>query len=197
MNPTEPTNWAPLLLPGLISAICGLVGVALGGWIATHNQSEERKQRRYGDQLHFYAELFSIRCVIRAKSELRLRLHTLAHKGWQEGIDTFGRNSVLSEGVDAVYQKLFDYSDTQLREELVPLYRRMLDYWTANMAQAEPSTQKHFTAFVDYVEIWNRFLQKSLPTSVIQEIGHEEKKLYPLYEDIEHHLERLRCLVLK
>jgi hypothetical protein len=45
---------------------------------------------------------------------------------------------------------------------------------------------------VDYVEIWNRFLEKSLPAAVIRELGHEEKKLYPLYADIELQVARLQ-----
>jgi hypothetical protein len=197
MNPPEPTHWAPLLIPGLLSAIFGLIGVALGGWIAIHNQSKERRHRRYEEQLRFYAELFSIRRVIRAKSELRVKLHAMAHSGWRDQVSRAGGNKALLDQADPEYQKLFDYSDTQLREEIIPLYRKMLDYWTANKAQAEPSTQQHFATFVDYVEIWNRFLQKSLPASVIEQIGHEEKKLYPLYEDIEKNVERLRKQLLK
>jgi hypothetical protein len=28
------------------------------------------------------------------------------------------------------YDRLADYSDNQLRDELIPLYHKMLDYWT-------------------------------------------------------------------
>ena len=199
----EPTHWVPLLLPGLLSAIFGLIGVAVGGWIANHNQSKERKHRRYEEQLRFYAELLSIRMVIRAKSELRLRLSNLAHKTWQEEIrpaseqgPTPLRDELYARRSEE-YDKLADYSDNQLRDELIPLYHRMLDYWTANMAQAEPSTQQHFATFVDFMEIWDRFLKKSLPAAVIREITHEENKLYPLYEDIEKQVERLRKELLK
>jgi hypothetical protein len=50
---------------------------------------------------------------------------------------------------------------------------------------------------VDFVEIWDRFLKKSLPAAVIRQITHEEKKLYSLYEDIEKQVERLRKELLK
>jgi hypothetical protein len=199
----EPIHWGPLLMPGFLSAIFGLLGVVIGGLIATRNQFKERRHRRYEEQLRFYAELLSIRMVIRAKSELRLRLSNLAHKAWQEEIrpasdqgPTPLRDELYARRSEE-YDELADYSDNQLRVELIPLYHKMLDHWTANMAQAEPSTQQHFATFVDFVEIWDRFLKKSLPAAVIRQITHEEKKLYPLYEDIEKQVERLRKELLK
>lgn len=186
------THWAQLLLPGLLSALFGLIGVVTGGWITSRNQSGERKHRRYQDQLGFYAKLFAIRSVIRAKSELRVRLHSIADRAWREKIEHADEIPQFEE-----FEKLLEYSNTQMRQELVPLYRQMLDEWTGNMALAEPSTQQHFAALVDYVEIWNRFLDKSLPAEVMNEIGHEEAQLYPLYKDIETNVERLRGELVK
>jgi len=108
------------------------------------------------------------------------------------GHERSGLRDELYKQREAEYDRLQEYSEQQLREELVPLYRKMLEHWTANMDKAEPSTQHHFAALVDYVEIWNRFLEKSLPAAVIRELGHEEKKLYPLYADIELQVARLQ-----
>src|SRR6266581_86712 len=126
MNPTpEPAHWAPLLVPGLLSAIFGLIGVVIGGWIANRNQSKERKHRRNEGQLRFYAELLSIRKVIFAKSELRLHLSNIAHKAWQEDIGQTSerersplRDELYARRSDE-YDKLSDYSDNQLRDELI------------------------------------------------------------------------------
>lgn len=199
----ESTLWGPLLVPGFLTAIFGLLGVVIGGWIANRNQSKERRHRRYEEQLRFYAQLLSIRMVIRAKSELRLRLSNLAHAAWQDEIRMASEqgSTPLRDGLYArrsdEYDRLADYDDSQLRDELIPLYHKMLEYWTANIAQAEPSTQQYFATFADFVEIWDRFLKKSLPLAVIRQITHEEKKLYPLYEDIEKQVERLRREILK
>jgi hypothetical protein len=185
-------------MPSLVSALSGLLGVLVGGWITNRNQRAERRHRRFEEQLRFYAELMSIRMVIKAKSELRLRLTNLAHAAWQEEIGATSaqgptplRNELYAQRSQE-YDKLSDYSDNQLRDELIPLYHKMLDYWTANMAQVEQSTQQHFATFVDFVEIWDRFLKKSLPAAVLRQINHEEKKLYPLYEDLEKQVTRLR-----
>jgi hypothetical protein len=60
------------------------------------------------------------------------------------------------------------------------------------MGLAEPSTVKHYGTLVEFVEIWNRGLQKSLPGKVIARLNHEERKLYPFYEDLEAQAQRLR-----
>lgn len=184
-NPPEPIHWAPLLLPGFVSAVFGLVGVIVGGWITNRNQAIERRNRRYTEQLRFYAELLSIRKVIRAKSLLREEFRGFAHKAKDEiGDDEF--------------ERFIKYSDDELRDELIPLYRKMLDHLVANMALAEPSTQQHFDKLVQYVEEWNRFLKGSLPAAIARQIStDQEKKLYPLYEDLQQQVDRLRQELVK
>jgi hypothetical protein len=189
----EPTHWAQLLVP----ALSGLAGTLVGGWIATRNQGKDRRHRRYEEQLRFYAELLSIRKVIRAKSELRQRLHSMLHESWNDdprAMEQFRTPFMedLHKRRGEEYDKLFEYSNDQLRNELIPLYRKMIDVWVANMGQAEESTQKYFSTLVDFVEIWNRFLHGSLPQGVVRQSTDQEKTLYPLYDDIEQQVARLR-----
>jgi hypothetical protein len=200
MNSTpEPTHWAQLLVP----AMSGLLGTLVGGWIANRNQGKERKHRRYREQLSFYAELLSIRKVIHTKSDFRARLSIAAHHGWKEDLSQTRNDpsSPLRKELYArrenEYDRLEEYSNKQTTEEIIPLYRKMLDCWIANMSQAEPSTQKHFAALVEYVEMWNRYFQNSLPATVLKEIQHKEETLFPLYDDIEANVERLRKELLK
>jgi hypothetical protein len=190
-------------MPGLLTAIIGLIGVAIGGWIANRNQKNERRHRRNAEQLRFYAELLSIRKMILAKSELRLRLHNASHKSWKEEIRPAieqGPTPLVHELYarrEGEFDKLSEYEDNQLRNEIIPLYRKMVDVWVANMGQAEESTQKHFAALVDFVEIWNRYLNNSLPQAVVRELTHQESSLYPLYDDIEKQVMRLKQELLK
>jgi hypothetical protein len=195
ITPTpEPTHWAQLLVPALF----GLTGTLVGGWITAHNQTKDRLNRRYAEQLLFYAEMLSIRKTILAKSEIRLRLHNIMHKVLQEEAQLVRLEEITPQfekkqaRLSDEYDKLIDYSDNQLRNELIPLYRKMVDVWVANMGQAKESTQEHFAALVEYVEIWNRFLDQSLPNTVVRRLEHEEPKLYPLYKDIEEQVVRLR-----
>ncbi len=67
----------------------------------------------------------------------------------------------------------------------------MLAIFTDSGWLAEPSTMGFYATFVEFVEIWNRFLDQSLPREVLQQIEHKEGTLQPLYADLEHHLTRL------
>jgi hypothetical protein len=188
-------SWIPTLVPALISALAALGGVAVGGWITSRNQRLERQHRRLQEQLGFYATLHGLRMGIRAKSEVREKVRGIAEQAFQreyEGVEDPGAREKIVVERWPQYEKLFTYDEQQLTQELIPLYRKMLDHWTNNMALSEPSTQKHYPLLVEYVEIWNRFLQKAIPNTVVPELRHEEKKLYPLYEDIEEQVTRLR-----
>jgi hypothetical protein len=50
---------------------------------------------------------------------------------------------------------------------------------------------------VEYVEVWNRSLEKTLPTDVAFEIDHDEQKLYSFYEDLKSQFERLQAKLKK
>jgi hypothetical protein len=39
------------------------------------------------------------------------------------------------------FEKIIEYNNRQLAEEVVPLYRRMVEIFTGNMWLAEPSTR--------------------------------------------------------
>jgi hypothetical protein len=82
-----------------------------------------------------------------------------------------------------------DYNNRQLTEEIIPLYR--LDIFTDRMWLAEASTMRHYPALVEFVEVWNRFLDKSLPREVIDQIEHKEENLKPFYDDLQTHFTKL------
>jgi hypothetical protein len=166
----------------IFPAIAGLGGVAVGGWITIHSQKIERQHERIREQLSgFYSVLLGMRSRIRAKSEVRLKVRNLAEKVQR----------------DEEFQKLLEYDKRQLQEELVPLYREILDHVTKNMWLAEPSTLTYYGPLVEYVEVWNRSLGKTLPTDVAFEIDHDEEKLYPFYEDLKSQFERLQAELKK
>lgn len=173
-----------------ISAGSGLLGVLIGGLVTAHNQRAERRSARIREQLRdFYSPLLGIREEIRAKSELRIKLHSAANVAYQKQVEIHERS--VPEDVKAKFDKVVDYSNQQLENDLVPQYRKMLDLYLRNKWLAEKSTRGFNTELVEFVEIWNRYYAESLPYEVLCEIEHTEAKLRPFYADLQENFERL------
>jgi hypothetical protein len=186
----------------IIPAAAGLLGVVVGGWTTAHYQKMERRRNHSRQQLEcFYGPLLAMRRQIQSKSELRVKLHEITNAAWQKRLDSVRDDSAALQKVEKArgpqFDKVFDYSDEQFRDELIPLYRKMLEHFTQYMWLAEPSTLDHFPALVEFVELWNRFLATSLPHEVLELIEHSEKELDPLYQDLATQTERLRQEVKK
>lgn len=188
-------DWFEFIKNG-ISAAWGLLGVFVGSWLTGRGQKKEREDARKKGQLSgFYAPMRAMRAEIKAKSELRLKVHAVAEELWAkkfEGIDDPEDKKKIDERDWEKYERTLDYSNKQLETVIIPLYRKMLEHFAANMALAEESTLEHYPAFVEFVEIWNRWLEKSLPGEVATKLDQSEKKLYALYDDIEANFKRLR-----
>jgi hypothetical protein len=180
----------------IIAAFAGLGGVALGGAIASWSQSKERQQARVREKLDkFYSPLLGIRMQILAKSEVRQKVHRSAEAEWQalfKGIDSPEEKARITTERGPDFKGVFDYSAEQLKNDLVPLYKQMAALFTANMQFAEEPTRKYFGTLVEFVELWNRQLQKPMPPEVVLSLNQSEKNLYPFYEDLETQFRRLR-----
>lgn len=94
--------------------------------------------------------------------------------------------------VGAPYDKIIEYDNNQLREELMPLYRKMLDLFTEKYWLADEDTRAFYDDFLEFVEIWERFLVGALPGEVIKKLGHGEEDLVPFYEHVERKLSALQ-----
>jgi hypothetical protein len=68
----------------------------------------------------------------------------------------------------------------------------MVDLFSAKMQLAEPSTIQHFQALVEFVEIWNRWLDQSLPPEVLGQLRHSEETLNAFYEDVADNFVRMQ-----
>ena len=99
------------------------------------HQKRERQNARLREQLMaFYAPLYSLRVDILAKSELRERLHAVAGSNWKrilEGVtDAEQKNRLL--GLEwASHEKVISYSEDQVRTDLIPKYRQLLEIFRA------------------------------------------------------------------
>lgn len=184
------------MLSVAVGAGAGLIGVWVGGYFTAHNQKRERQQRRLSEQLaEFYSPMLALRAEVLAKGELRLKISGQAESTWQAMMErAYQRKDVKEGNIDFVekltqdrfplFEKLTEYENRQLREDIIPAYREMLGLFKTKMHLAEFSTLRYFPALLEYVEIWNRWLDQSLPVEVLGQLGHSEERLYPLYEDL-------------
>lgn len=182
----------------IFTAIAGLIGVALGGAIALFNQRRQRADEHNQRQLsEFYAPLHGIRLRILAKSELRVKSSGAHGAAWVEllaGPRATGDPELLKKTVDEkwpAFEKAHEYSEREFVEDIVPLYRKMVDLFTDKMWLAEPSTRQHFGTLVEFVEIWNRYLGGGIAKEAIPLLDQREDKVKPLYADIADHVESL------
>lgn len=109
-----------------------------------YHQRQQRRQAVIREQLeHFYSPMVALRKRIRAKSETRAKITSLADGVWRKQFERdLGPEQLraMEEMMDPEFEKLIEDNNRRLREELLPAYHRMLDCFTEHMWLAEPST---------------------------------------------------------
>lgn len=165
------------------SALIGAVVVYVFG---IRQLSIQRRNAFIERQLsELYSPMAGYRKRIRAKSELREKIARTTNEAWQENLPD------SHEGFEP-YRKSIDYDNAQFREELIPLYNKILDLFTEKYWLADDDTRAFYQGYLEYVEIWNRHLAESIPGEVITKLGHAEKNNYPFYEHLEQKISALQ-----
>jgi hypothetical protein len=184
------------LMQSGISAASGLLGVFVGAWMTYRSQKKERRAAHLRQQLQeFYSPMLGMRANIGAKSATREMISSVARRTWSEQqidiADAESRSKIAQAGIPMV-KKLQEYNYVQLREELIPIYQRMMTHFTEQMWLAEESTQAYYPKLVEYVEIWNRHLKDTLEPELVMNLNHSEAELKPFYEDLLNQFGRLK-----
>jgi len=171
------------LMQSAITGATGLLGVLVGALATFHGQKKTRRHEHIKQQLaEFYSPLLSIHHEIRAKSEVRLKVHSLANAAFSEELSS--SRGMLPE-VKEKYDNVLKYSNEQLKQDLIPQYERMVKLYLEKRWLAEPSTLKFDYDLVEYIELWNRFFQASLPHRVLTKLDHSEERLKIFYQDLQ------------
>jgi len=139
----------------------------------------------------FYSPMAGYRKRIRAKSEVRAKVSEAASEAWKELCAPYSeahQPTLNHEESYAPYKKIIEYDNNQLREELMPLYRKMLEVFTEKYWLANADTRAYYQDFLEFVELWDRCLADALPGEVIQKLGHTEENVKPFYDHIESKL---------
>lgn len=184
----------PWYLPILNPLLSALVGAAVVYYFGIRQLVIQRRSAFRERQLaEFYAPLAGIRKQILAKSELRLKISEAANAAWHDICESYEDRPMLDdEQRFAPFEKIINYNNEQLKAELVPKYREMLALFTDRYHLAEPDTRTFYQEFLEFVEIWNRWLADSLPTEVLEKLEHTEEKVKPFYEHLESKMQQLQ-----
>jgi hypothetical protein len=179
----------------LISAASGLVGVCLGGYITARNQSKERKRFYLDSQLkEFYGPLLSSLEQTRAKERLRdattessikNREQTLKQAADQPDYAKLRDQSFLEDKV------MIDYNRNLYKNELLPLWQKMLDQFKEHMYLAERPTLKHYGSLVDHIETCYRRSNGSITITADLELPNANTFNETFYHDLKQDYDRL------
>ena len=187
------------LLLQMLSALVGAVIVYVFG---IRKLSVQLRNAFIEKQLsEFYSPIAGYRKRIMTKSELREKISGAANASWQElcahnsDAQQILHNDDNDEELFAPYKSIIEYDNQQFREELMPLYRKMLDVFTEKYWLADADTRAYYQGFLEFVEIWERVLAEALPGEVIKKLGHIEENIRPFYEHLEQKLSALQAEV--
>lgn len=181
-----------LLLQFLSALIGGLVVYVFG----IRKLSIELRNNFIQKQMsEFYSPIAGCRKRIRAKSEVREKVSSVANEAWKELCAPYSEaNQLIHNHAEQYvpYRKIIEYDNKQLREELMPLYRKILDIFTEKYWLADEDTRAYYQGFLEFVEVWERYLAEALPGDVILKLEHTEENALPFYEHVEGKLSALQ-----
>ena len=170
--------------------IAGFVGVYFGSRLTNAQVKETNANAFVEKQLsQFYSPMLGLRKEIIMRSELRSKIQSVADQAWKELCEKDKGSSEalkkLSEKRYPEFGKIIDYDNRALTEQLIPAYKEMITLFRENMWLAEVETTKYFQILLEFIDIWDRWIDKSLPLEVWKKLEHSEDKLTPFYDHIE------------
>ncbi|HRI47329.1 MAG TPA: hypothetical protein PL089_14905 [Ignavibacteria bacterium] len=68
----------------------------------------------------------------------------------------------------------------------------MLNIFEKKIELANPITQKWYTDFLNFVEIWNDWLNNTIPAEILDKLKYSEESLKPFYKDLESNFNKLQ-----
>ena len=191
----EAVRWAVALI---VPAAAGLVGVVVGAWLTSRRERRQRQLVYLEKQLSsFYSPMLGLRNEVRTHGALRFRIMNEASAAWtqvcaeSEHLDVLERQRITKER-GPEFTRIIEYDNNKLHEDLLPAYRKIMGLFRENYWLAEPETRSFYAEVVEFVEIWNRGVEKSLPVEVLKRLQHTEEKLAPFYEHIEKQHDAIR-----
>jgi hypothetical protein len=185
----------------VVPAIAGMTGVLVGAWLTSRRDRQQRRIAFREKQLSlFYSPLLGVRNEVQAYGALRVRVQGEADTAWRqlcsetEHLSVEERQRITRER-SAEFTRVTEFDDERLHKELLPAYRRMVALFRENYWLAEPSTREFYADVLEFVDIWQRWTEKSLPVEVLERLAPNEEKLNPFYDHLTRMHDELRSIL--
>jgi hypothetical protein len=185
----------------LISAVSGLVGVYLGGWLSDRRERQKQRDDFIRLQLsEFYGPLLSLFTEIEAREALRKKVvRAIAHPHGMQEIYQQGHEAVHQAEMDGL-NKLTVAANDERRifcETAMPAYRKILATFREKMWLAEPATREYFAPFVEFIDVWERTLRDTISPDIVTDMGHDAQNVHSFHQNIESTHDLLRQLLMQ
>ena len=178
-----------IVLPSLFTLLAGSLGYRYG---LRHMKNQKRLEFVERQLREFYSPMIGCLKRINAKSELRYEISKACDPAWRKICEEHPKPFLDSDKYFEPFKKSLMYDNKQLREELIPLYDKMLSIFSENYCLAESETKSWYSELTRFVELWHRWLDESIPAEVINELDHKEDRLNPFYQDLESQIIKLQ-----
>jgi len=180
------------IIVAVIGATAAVGGVVVSGLVTRWNDRRKARLDYARQQLsEFYSPILSLRRHIRALSELRKKVGEAVDEVYLSD----AREKRPREETSKALNDTIEFDNEQMKSVLLPMYRQMMSIFREKYWLAEPEVQEHFAALVEYVELWQRNFDKTIPRDVLVAMRVEEKKLHPLYDALENQFRRRQLML--
>ena len=181
-----------LITVAAITASAGIAGVIVGGFLNRWNDRRKARLEHAKQQLsEFYSPVLSLRRHIRALSELRATISDVASTVYLSG----ERQARPRQETASALNGLTQFDNEQMKGVLLPMYREIMTIFREKYWLADTEVQEHYGKLVEYVELWQRNFDKTIPGDIVVEMRVEEKKLQVLYDALENRFRRLQRML--
>ncbi len=183
--------------------MAGLIGVCIGAWLTGRRERRAHLLSFYETQLkQFYSPMLGLRNEIKMCEDLQKRIHSISNTTWKELYEKAqesGPEAVkkLSNDRRPYFDKIDIYDANKLDKEVFPFYQRIVKlfrdyYWLADL-----DTRQHYQCLIEFVEIWRRWFDSSIPSEILKNLDFSEMKLMPFYDHIQNKHDILRSKIKK
>ena len=183
----------------IIPSIVTLFAVYLAYRFAIRQSRTKRNTDLIEKQLQeFYSPIWGCIKRICAQGELRCEISAACNTAWKKVCDRSPKPFFNHDEEFKPYQRQIEYDNEKHRGEVMHLYDKALEIFTSKYWLSESSTREYYDEFYKFVEVWHRYLDRSIPMDVLEELDRSEEHLKPFYTDIEQKMNeltsRLKCL---